>query len=62
MKIGVWDTGRGDAGLVRANVGEVLVERAETGLRDMGGVMYSNRIPITSSFVFGYPISAHLTK
>ena len=42
MKIGVWDTGRGDAGVVRANVGEVLVERAETGLRDMGGVMYSN--------------------
>ena len=29
--------GGGDAGVVRANVGEVLVERAETGVRDMGG-------------------------
>ena len=28
MNIGVWDTGRGDAGVVRANVGEVLVEKS----------------------------------
>ena len=29
--------GGGDVDVLRANVGEVLVERAKSGVRDMGG-------------------------